>query len=222
MGEVWLGVDDPWPDHPHQEWRITLEQARRAGWLLRKVSAHGYGLIVCKRSSGDAGRDFCQIKVESTARATENVARSARTKLSRCRHRDDAPPDPASDAAVLLASAERLLDAAERCHEGRRLAARAEELLDGAEADLEAAFALAESMDAEGEQLVSAAASTAAAEGADLGRPPDPRPALTLAERHVDAARQMVRGEPSARARRVKAQVEVLRERGSALRLRLS
>ena len=99
-----MGNDAAWPRHPHKEWEETLAFARRCGWSLQTHSAHAFGTLRCP-----GGR--CEIKVLSTGRGAESVARRARTKIMRCPHVRDLS-HWAVRAHDALTKSERLLEAA--------------------------------------------------------------------------------------------------------------
>lgn len=111
MGAVDLGPEDAWPEHGKPWWRTALKKAREAGWSLHYIGApHLYGQIRCPAGEHTA-------TVDCTARGGETYAVAAETDVRECRHGTGGGPGSRVEerreaAAELLATAERLIDAA--------------------------------------------------------------------------------------------------------------
>lgn len=94
--------------HSNKEWQETLDLARLYGWPEpREARDHGGLILQCP--AGDARH---RIRVYSTGRGTENVARGFRKKIRNCQH------GPVAEATLgrivqALDSAERWISAAE-------------------------------------------------------------------------------------------------------------
>lgn len=98
MGEsVWT--------HPNKEWQETLDLARRFGWSSEKATSHGGLTLNCPGADPNHN-----IRVFSTGKGAEAVARTSRKKIKRCEHRDIR--DPLGRVATALEDAARLLKAA--------------------------------------------------------------------------------------------------------------
>jgi hypothetical protein len=77
---------------------------------------HRYGHLVCCLTSDS---DYCGRKIDSTATGTESIALEMRRAIKACPHKDDDAGWSSLEQAVqLLDSADRLLDAAEKCLTG--------------------------------------------------------------------------------------------------------
>ena len=129
MGEsVW--------SHQNKEWQETLDLAKRYGWSSEKAKSHGGLSLTCPGSD-----QRHNIRVFSTGKGTENVARTYRKKISRCEHRDLRDPlgraeASLEDAARLLRAAAALLDR----DDAERQMQEILELVSEQLADVEAAF----------------------------------------------------------------------------------
>lgn len=70
-------------DHPKEEVRKALKQARAAGWSVAKAkgrTGHTWGFVVCPGGS-------CRVAVWGSPRTQENLARYIRSKVATCRCR---------------------------------------------------------------------------------------------------------------------------------------
>lgn len=136
-----LPSDVSWPRHTNPEWRQTLKLAREHGWYFRPSDNHIFGKLQC-RDAPEGQR--CQQVVFSSGKGTENVAISTRQKIDRCPHAvvesDEAlaaAPMTIGQIATTLEKAERLLRAAQSCHNEANHRAKCEELLVEADASLD-------------------------------------------------------------------------------------
>lgn len=132
----WYGADDRWPRHTDSAFRGALDKARRAGWLFRESTGHGFGRVYCRPPSDG---EYCMVTVYSTGRGRENVARDLAKRVDHCRHLSLADSAALGGAERYLDRAEQLIAAAEgllakAAMEDRltEALARAEELLDSA------------------------------------------------------------------------------------------
>lgn len=98
---------DPW-SHDNKEWQRTLDLARDAGYPAPTVVT-SHGGLVLKCPAGDPRHGE---RVYSTAKGTESVARTTRSKIRACDHRD--LQTPIGKVNTALHSAERWISAAER------------------------------------------------------------------------------------------------------------
>lgn len=174
---AWLGPEDNWePRHPKPWWRAVLADARSAGWYLRPLSGHSYGVVAC---SPDAADDRCEYVVFSTAEGSETAAQTFRRMVKACPHLEAAddrrtPQQRKLERAIEhCENAQRLISAAEACHEHEELRGRALELWAEAAAAAEAGQEQADdllSMAADKEDE----ASTAKSDGLELLKVDDP------------------------------------------------
>lgn len=131
--------------HPLKEWDETIRLALTCGWTHEKRSGHTHSVLKCPQG-------ICaEIVIYSTGRSTENVARTSRQKVKRCRHSDDCPS--LTQVTQLLDGAERLITAAtlqlnQRDNEQKleELCASADESLQACEAELEKLMSVEESL----------------------------------------------------------------------------
>ncbi|MEN8582155.1 hypothetical protein ABFP37_05510 [Burkholderia sp. RS01] len=96
--------------HPNKEWEETLDLARRLGWSSEKATSHGGLTLICPGADPNH-----KIRVFSTGKGAEDVARTSRKKVKRCEHGDLSGPlgraeTALEDAARLLKAASALLD----------------------------------------------------------------------------------------------------------------
>ena len=218
-----MGMERHWPKHPAAEWRETLEVARNAGWFLMLNSDHSWGAITC---NPDLDRDErCGITVFSTGKGAENVARSFRKKIARCRHSKKSEVSVVDEACIERAQghfrkAHRLVTAAERLHAEGEKAKEVEELFQQALENVEHAERLLE-------QAVSIEAELMRTRGEALNlagsEPAEPSGLLATAEREVASAVDLVSSAGSgAGGLRIKEDCELLRERIDDLRRKVS
>lgn len=130
---------DPW-SHTDKEWQETLDLARALGYPTPTVlNAHGGLLLKCPGGDKRHGK-----RIYSTAKGTENVARTTRATIRSCHHRD--LQEPLGKARLALDDAERWISAAEHLREFQNVEALLADILDGLEAaesalaDADAAF----------------------------------------------------------------------------------
>lgn len=95
--------DDEW-SHQNKEWQETLDLARKFGWSSAKVMSHGGLSLKCPQN-------VHKIRIFSTGGSTENVARSKRTTIRSCEHRNIT--DVVNQVELCLTDASRMLGAAE-------------------------------------------------------------------------------------------------------------
>ena len=118
---------DEWPPHSQSWWRETLSLAQEWGWTL-ETSGH-WGVIRCPAK-------ICNVRIYSSGIGSENPARDARKRITRCQH------DPTASSVLakiedLLIKTSRLIDAAESlsakdaAEERADILSMAEEALDG-------------------------------------------------------------------------------------------
>jgi hypothetical protein len=141
----WLSPSDTWPQHGRGDAERALAEARRRGWWLKPSRrGHSYGLLVCKRKSGDEAPDEepCEFRIFSTARGdSSDTSRLILETLEDCEHEPDAQPaeEPAlatyrtSAAEAHLARAEKLTEALRRMLDRRGPMGRCRELLEAAQ-----------------------------------------------------------------------------------------
>lgn len=126
-----FGPAATWPEHQKPHWKVALKRAREAGWTLKYLNSHWWGVLECPGG-------VCVLNVDKTARGGETKAREVPKRLRQCTH--GAPPPPASAAQHRAAHCDHLLDQA-----GDVLATAALELdhaarAQAAAADLDAAM----------------------------------------------------------------------------------
>jgi hypothetical protein len=98
-GDIWM--------HANPEWQNTLNLARQLGWPTPvKAKAHGGLVLNCPSKDGRH-----KVRIYSTAKGAENVARQARRKIQNCAHRD--LTEPLARIRISLDGAETLLNAAD-------------------------------------------------------------------------------------------------------------
>ena len=91
--------------HQNKEWQETLDLARRFGWSSEKATSHGGLTLTCPGADPNH-----KIRVFSTGKGSEGVARTSRRRIARCEHRDMG--DLLGRAEAALEEAARLLRAA--------------------------------------------------------------------------------------------------------------
>lgn len=94
--------DDAWPKHPKPYWRDTLQYAQDHRWTF--TDEGHFGAIKCPTG-------VCMVRVYSTGRGGESVARQTRRKIERCPH-GQGTPDLLATISKSLDRAARFLDAA--------------------------------------------------------------------------------------------------------------
>lgn len=210
MSTAWgrVGVEhfstaDEWPPHSQSWWRETLSLAQEWGWTL-ETSGH-WGVIRCPAK-------ICNVRIYSSGIGSENPARDARKRITRCQH------DPTASSVLakiedLLIKTSRLIDAAESLsakdatEERAEMLGSAEEALDGG------------ALWDEFGRLVDDAErhkDNALAAFAEVGlEPVDPKAALDLADGRVRQARTDLRakGLPTGRVRSLDGFAKELRAR---------
>lgn len=219
----WKGPNEPWEQHSRPRARAALNDARRAGWWLKKSSASAkvWGVLTC----GDPDlppSERCSTSILSTSGSHDGseTAEYINNLVSSCTH--DRTPQSEVDA---LAAAEALVAAASRCLEAARslIDARAhrdlvEDYLAQSEAAADKADDLLDQALAE-EQLAETAERAASAAAAVAGTSISLSP-LGLAERardQVGEARGMVVDHTSRRARMLKDQCDDIRNNARVL-----
>ena len=234
----WRGPSDSWPTHRYPEAQRALGEAQHAGWWLKSAgdSAHGYGVLYCRRTSGP---EFCKFPVFTTGGSdSEETAHRIREKIAKCHHgdRDEDPSSGAEPAsAEILRGAQfhmdragRLLTATEFLATQHVLQARAAALLDeAASAAQDAESLLAQAVQAD--EDAAAAAEDARREADAVGMasrpwpPEDPRARLIdPAETDIDTANAMLRGSTGAEARTAMERLSALQDRVERCRHHLS
>lgn len=219
----WKGPDEPWDQHPRPRARAALNDARRAGWWLKKASASAkvWGVITC----GDPElprEERCATNVMSTSGSHDGseTAEYINGLVGSCTH--DRTPAAQIDA---LAAAEKLVADAGYCLGAARLLIEARAHRDLVEDYLtrsEAAAnegdelldqALAEEKLAETAETTASYAATAAGVTINLG-------ASALAERARDQAgkaKGLVAEDNSRTARMLKDRCDDIRKNARAL-----
>lgn len=224
----WYGAEDEWPRHPESWWREALPKAQQAGWWLEKyvgTSKHRWAKLKCRRTD-DRDDAVCTIRVDSSGKGAENVARDVPKKIKNCPHRSedlDSPDAALQRARERLDDARALLEAVERLLEQRGAVAHARELfLDALEAGDEV------------ERLVDAAMGSESSAADDLaiaeeelalvsGGSADPVDGLTAVDGVLDRAQDALTSIPPKikEARAVRADLDRLRDRAATLRGRI-
>lgn len=131
-----LGPGDPWPSHDGADAQKALEKARRAGWTLQKYDGHSWGRIQCPHGHSEPSCSFTVFKTASD-KSSSVAGQGILAKLRQCEKRRrgvDGADVPEMDPAEALASAERLMGAAEMLRASEWAAAGRDELLEDAEA----------------------------------------------------------------------------------------
>jgi len=213
------GPDEPWPEHPKSWFRDALAVARRAGWSLKKLQGHSWGIVRCP--AADTSRQHKYL-VFSSGRAGEDAARELERQVRCCPHGIRADADPLSIAEEHAQAAERHVQAAEQLSTSERQRQRASELLDIA----------AESMD-EAEQMLMLELAVdldqAATEADEViledveagGVGSNSAHMLDQAEAEVAAGQRVLRGQSGGAVRLIRERLATVRKRSTELRSQL-
>ena len=215
----WKGPDEPWDQHSRPRARTAVNDARRAGWWLKKSSASAkvWGVLTC----GDPDlppSERCSTSILSTSgsRDGSETAEYINNFVSSCTH-DRIPTgevDALAAAEKLVAAASRCLDAAHSLNDARAHRDLVEDYLAQSEAAAENADrlldrALAEERLAEGAEAAASDAASVAGASTSLGP-------IGLAERargQAGEAQGLVEGDVSRRARILRAHCADIRNR---------
>lgn len=92
-------------NHQIKEWQETLDLARRFGWFSEKATSHGGLTLICPGADPNH-----KIRVYSTGKGSEGVARTSLKRVGRCEHRD--LRDPLGRVETALEETARLFKAA--------------------------------------------------------------------------------------------------------------
>ncbi|WP_151775065.1 hypothetical protein [Streptomyces abyssomicinicus] len=167
----WYQPHEQWPKHSKPWWRETIQEARSAGWRLKRLDGHTWGHLVCDPSLDEP----CKIPIFSTGAAGESAARNKRLLIKRCRHGVAAgATQTLARAAALLDQAERLLQAAAHCLEAADKQDEFDDLVNAAlsaGAEAERRLSEAEASEADGDRLL-AQAFAVLPDGSTLDCPP--------------------------------------------------
>ena len=203
----WTDPNKPWAQHSRPLARVALNDARKAGWWLKKASgsAKVWGIITC----GDPtlpGSERCSTSILSTSGSPDGseTAEYINKAVSSCTH--DRAPTSEVDA---LANAQRLVAAASRCLD----AAHAQSEAAATEADDVLDQALAQEDLAAAAEVVASDAAVVAGTSTSIG------PA-GLAERARDQASEakgLVADDTSRAARMLKDQCDDIRNTARTL-----
>lgn len=219
----WKSPNEPWDQHSRPRARAALNDARKAGWWLKKSSAgaKAWGVITC----GDPDlplSERCSTSILSTSgsRDGSETAEYINNFVSSCTHNrtPTSETDALADAEKLVAAASRCLDAARSLIDARAHRDLVEDYLAQSEAAANDADdlldqALAEEGFAEGAETAASDAAAAAGTSPSLGP-------TGLAERARDQAREakgLVAGDTSRTARTLKHQCDDIRNTAHAL-----
>jgi hypothetical protein len=219
----WKGPNEPWDQHSRPRARAALNDARKAGWWLKKssASAKAWGVITC----GDPDlplNERCSTSILSTSGTRDGSATAEYINdfVGSCPHDRAATSevDALADAEKLVAAADWCLDAARSLIDAQVHRDLVEDYLEQSEvaaneADDLLAHALAEEELAEGADTAASDAAAAAGTSTSVGP-------TGLAERARDQAgdaKSLVAGDTSREARMLKNQCDDIRNNARAL-----
>ena len=187
----WKGPDEPWDQHSRPRARAALNDARRAGWWLKKSggSAKAWGVITCSDPDLPLS-ERCSTSILSTSGSRDGSETAAYINnfVRSCTHdrTNMREVDALAEAERLVASASRCLDAAQSLIDVRAHRDLVEDYLARSEAAANAADDLLDQALAEeelAEEAETAASDAAAAGGTSTSLGP-----TKLAERALDQA----------------------------------